>query len=285
MEPIPGLARYLTFSEEPGGDVREALGTLCDLADGHETVVGVGRAVVMHLGQDIAGLRVFPSLSGPGLDVPSTSGALWCWLRSDDRGDLYHRSAAIKRSIADAFRLNEVIDAFRYGPGLDLTGYEDGTENPKGDAAYEAAIVTGSGEGLDGSSFVAVQQWLHDFDVFAATTSEEQDNTFGRRKKDNEELEDAPPSAHIKRTEQESFDPEAFVVRRSMSWADGMAAGLVFVAFGKSLNAFESQLLRMVGVEDRIVDALFQFTRPTTGAYYWCPPLKEGRLDLSALGL
>lgn len=44
-------------------------------------------------------------------------------------------------------------------------------------------------------------------------------------------------------------------------------------------------LRRMVGVEDGIGDALFSFTRPISGAYFWCPPLREGKLDLRALGL
>jgi putative iron-dependent peroxidase len=44
------------------------------------------------------------------------------------------------------------------------------------------------------------------------------------------EIADAPPSAHVKRTAQESFDPEAFVLRRSMPWTDGMRSGLNFVA-------------------------------------------------------
>ena len=60
-------------------------------------------------------------------------------------------------------------------------------------------------------------------------------------------------------------------------------AGLVFVAFGRSLDAFEAQLRRMVGAEDGITDALFNFTRPVTGACFWCPPVKRGRLDLSRI--
>jgi putative iron-dependent peroxidase len=114
---------------------------------------------------------------------------------------------------------------------------------------------------------------------------EEQDNAIGRRRRDNQELTDAPPSAHIKRTAQESFNPEAFVLRRSMPWVDDKRAGLVFVAFGKSTVAYEALLARMVGTEDGISDALFRFTRPLTGAYFWCPPMKKGRLDLSALGI
>jgi len=117
-------------------------------------------------------------------------------------------------------------------------------------------------------------------------TQHEQDATFGRRREDNEEMDDAPPSAHVKRTAQESFDPEAFVLRRSMPWAEGARAGLVFVAFGRAFDAFEAQMRRMVGEEDAVTDALFRFTRPLTGAYFWCPPLAvDGRLDLRALGL
>ena len=70
-----------------------------------------------------------------------------------------------------------------------------------------------------------------------------------------------------------------------MPWADGMAAGLVFTAFGRSFDAFEVLLNRMIGGEDGITDGLFRFTRPGTGAYYWGPPVKDGRLDLEALGL
>jgi putative iron-dependent peroxidase len=39
----------------------------------------------------------------------------------------------------------------------------------------------------------------------------------------------------------------------------------------------------MVGCDDGISDALFNFTRPLTGAYFWCPPLHNGRLDWRAL--
>ena len=64
----------------------------------------------------------------------------------------------------------------------------------------------------------------------------EMDHIIGRRLSDNEEIEDAPKSAHVKRTAQEDFEPEAFVLRRSMPWADESGEGLVFVAFGKSFD-------------------------------------------------
>jgi putative iron-dependent peroxidase len=256
---------------------------LCDNADGEKTVIGIGQSVVLALDRTLEGLHVFPSYSGAGFDVPSTPAALWCWLRGDDRGELVHRTRLISRTVSSAFRLDKVIDAFQYGPSLDLTGYQDGTENPVGDKAYAVAIVQGRGEGLDGSSFVAVQQWVHDLNCFDSMSGAAQDQAIGRRRSDNEELDDAPASSHVKRVAQESFAPEAFVLRRSLPWADGTQEGLVFVAFGASFRPFEALLRRMVGAEDGIPDALFKFTRPISGNYFWCPPMKDGSMDLRVL--
>jgi len=41
----------------------------------------------------------------------------------------------------------------------------------------------------------------------------------------------------------------------------------------------------MVGAEDGIHDAPFNFTRPISGAHFWCPPMSAGHIDLRALGL
>ena len=285
LAPVPKLARYLCFSLKTGAKPGSALRLLAGIADGDQVVVGIGQPAVLALGRRIRGLRIFPTGFGSGLVLPSTSSALWCWLRGSDRGALLHSSRKIVTAVSSAFEPQTVIDGFRYDTGRDLTGYVDGTENPKGRKASQAAIVQGQGAGLDGSSFVAVQQWVHDFERFASIPAKEQDNSIGRRKRDNKELADAPRSAHIKRTAQESFAPEAFVLRRSMPWAVGMSGGLNFVAFGKSFDAFEAQLRRMVGAEDGISDALFKFTRPVSGSYLWCPPMRGGKIDLRALGL
>ena len=222
--------------------------------------------------QKCQGCASFRLIGGHGVEVPSTPTALWCWLRGTDRGKLVLTTRALEKALAPALHLDRVIEAFRHGRGpnghgRDLTGYEDGTENPKDAAAEKAALVHRQGAGMNGSSFVAVQQWVHDFDAFEAMSTREQDYTVGRRRRDNHELQDAPASAHVKRTAQESFTPEAFVLRRSMPWALGHKAGLMFVAFGKSFDAFEAQMRRMAGQEDGITDALFRISRPISGAY------------------
>lgn len=283
------LARYLFFSFDPSitqeTSIRSSLETLALNIDGENAVVGIGQSLVNFLGQDIPGLHTFEAQTGKGIDIPSTPAALWCWLRGDDRGEIFHRSRQIESLLASTFILDNVVDSFAYDTNRDLSGYEDGTENPTGEEAIETAVVKGQGPGLDGSSFVAVQQWLHDFETLNAMTTEQRDDVIGRHISDNEEFDDAPESAHVKRSAQESYEPEAFILRRSMPWSEGMDGGLIFTAFGKSFDAYEAILNRMLGNEDGISDALFTFTRPISGAYFWCPPIKDGKLDLSKLNL
>lgn len=277
---LPPLARYLTFRLQHAPDTAAALAALQPLADGERVVVGLGKSLLLRLNATAPHLPAFPAYTTAAAAIPATPADLWCWLRGTDRGDLLLLSQQLEAALSPGFVLTQVIDAFQHQDGRDLSGYEDGTENPQGDAALAAACVQGQGEGLDGGSVVAVQQWLHDMDAFRRMSGQEQDDMIGRRRSDNEELDDAPASAHVKRTAQESFSPEAFVLRRSMPWAEGQQAGLVFTAFGHSAQAFAAQLRRMAGVEDGIADALFRFTRPVTGAYFWCPPMRNGRVLL-----
>lgn len=283
LEAIPDHARSLFFNLKPGADPRLALRQLAAACDGQRVVLGIGVPVVAALGVMLAGLRGFPDLPRAKPAIPATQHALWLWLRGDEPGDLLHQGRALEALAAPAFTRVQALDAYRYRDSRDLTGYEDGTENPQDDEAVAVAIAQGQGVGLDGSSFAAVQQWLHDFSVFDAMPRARQDNSIGRNRDSNEELGDAPESAHVKRTAQEDFEPPAFVVRRSMPWTQDADAGLVFLAFGKSFDAFEALLKRMTGHDDGISDALFDFTRPLTGGFYWCPPMGSAGVDLRAL--
>lgn len=281
---VPAFSRYLEFGVLNDADPAPALAALAAQTVDDAVVIGLGAGLIQGMGGAIEGLRPFPALSGPGLEVPSTQADLWAWIRGTDRGHIAHRGRAIAALLAPAFRRDRLVDGFTFDTGRDLSGYVDGTENPEGAAAEEAGIAQGLGAGLDGSSFVAAQQWAHDLGHFEALPQDTRDNIIGRRLSDNEELDDAPESAHVKRTAQESFDPEAFILRRSMPWADSCGEGLMFVAFGKSLDAYEAQLRRMTGNDDGITDGLFRFSRAISGSYFWCPPVADGHLDLSAIG-
>ncbi len=279
---VPPCGRSLAFRLEPETDPRRVLRRFCDAFVPEWGVVGFGAPLLKLLGAEIPGMRAFPSLAGPACAVPATQQSLWILLRGPDRGTVFDAAAEVYSLLAGAFALDDAVDTFRYRDGRDLSGYLDGTANPAGEAGVAAALVA-EGPGFAGSSFVAVQRWVHDLRRFHGFSADQRDAIIGRRHEDNEELADAPVSAHVKRSEQESYDPPAFMVRRSMPWANPREQGFEFIAFGSSLDPFERMMRRMAGLDDGILDALFTFSRPVTGGYYWCPPIAGDRLDLALL--
>jgi putative iron-dependent peroxidase len=277
--PAPSSGRFLTFALRAGESPGPALKRLAQVPHDEHVVLGLGTPVV---GNAVPDLRPFPS----DLSLfPSTQSAVWAFLAHPDRGAAFDAARGLARTLGPSFEIEEEVDSFRYRGGRDLSGFEDGTENPKGDQAILAAIVRGRGPGLDGGSFVAVERWVHDLDAIDAMPVAVREAAVGRHQVTNEEIPDAPASAHVKRTAQESFDPPAFILRRSMPYGGIAEHGLYFVAYGESLDRFERQLRRMAGRDDGVLDGILSFSRAVTGGYYFCPPLHEGRLDLRAIAL
>jgi len=283
LAPVPSHAIALSFGLTPG-DPREALARVRELPADPAVILGLGAPLLAAAERPIAGLRAFPALAGPGCAFPSTQGALWARLVGGDPGEALHHARRLRAALGEVFRVEEEVSLFAHAGGRDLSGYEDGTENPKDDDAVAAAIVAGEGEGRDGASFVSVQRWVHDLARLERMSQETRDHLVGRRLSDNEEIDDAPPHAHVKRSAQESFDPPAFMLRRSMPWGTSADNGLYFIAFGASLDPFERILRRMAGLEDGITDGLLRFTRAVSGGHYWCPPVSGDHYDLRAIG-
>lgn len=269
LAPLPPAGRFLVLGLAPDADRAALVGRLGAWTVGDD-VLGVGVPLV-----EAPGLRGFPAHARASVVVPSTQGAIVAFLRGDDAGRLVHRAQALVRHLGPSVTLVEDVATFVHDGGRDLTGYVDGTENPTGARAAEVA--------LDGArSFLSVQRWVHDLASFAARPATERDALVGRTAATDEELPDAPETAHVKRTAQESFDPPSFLVRRSMPFGGAREAGLFFAAFAASLDPFERILRRMVGGEDGVVDALFRFSRPVSGGHYLCPPIDDrGHLLLS----
>jgi putative iron-dependent peroxidase len=281
---LPQHGRYLTFQVVAGVDtqvdaIRQNIKAASEVVSKNSGVIGFGPQVLQLLGGEIEHSLVFPNFVNMGISIPATSNDIWVWLRGEDPGDLLLIGNEVMDHLAPQFEVSSIIDGFKFKEGRDLSGYVDGTENPVGDDAVAAAFTDA------GESYVAVQKWQHNLAHFATFEQHKKDHTFGRRLSDNEELDDAPISAHVKRTAQESFTPEAFMLRRSMPYTEDKNAGLVFVCFANSPRPFKQQLNRMVGKEDGVTDALFTFSRPLTGEFYWCPGMKHGQLDLSKLSI
>lgn len=308
---VPKHARYLRYARcahASLADLRIILQALAALVDGEQVVLGLGPVLLKDLSHratsKIPGLHDFAAPAGSKVAWPHSPADLWLWLRAapgQDVGHLLTLSQQLHSLLHPAFELLDAVDAFRHmekgdeqaGISRDLTGFEDGTENPKGRKALAAAFAA------DGSSFVVVQHWQHRWAHIHGMSKHEQDHAMGRDRTSNEEIEDAPESAHTKRTTQEDFTlsdgSQGFSWRRSMPWVAGDASGLHFVTFGKSFEAFELQLARMSGADkvskDGITDAVLHMSQPLRTSYFWCPPMQvskpgEGRqkqLDLSLL--
>jgi len=278
---VPPHASFVFLNVSAGAEPAAAIRQLASRAHPDHLLVGVGCTLLAAVGASVPGMRPIPALIAAGVSMPRTPADIVLRISGADRGEVLHRERDVLAGLG-AFELVDRVEGFVFGESRDLTGYEDGTENPSPDAAPGVALQQGRGPGLHGSSVVAIQRWVHDLDAFAAMSREQQDHAIGRELDSNDELADAPDSAHVKRTAQEDFEPEAFLWRRSMPWRDHRGAGLVFMSFSATLDPFEAQCRRMMGEDDGIVDALFSFTRPVTGGAWWCPPVHVGRLDLRA---
>lgn len=283
---VPRFGRYVFFDLNRAANaaqIHQALGTLAPKTRQLDVVVGIGLQAAQAVGYGVAGLREFESLRTTSkVVIPSHPAALLLWLRGENNQALVQLEKKLTEQLKNAFSLRESVAAFRHTIGKDktardLTGFEDGTENPHGAAAHAAAFLQSDDPVMNDSSFLAIQRWQHDWHAFGSMTAHQKDHAIGRRQSDNQELEDAPESAHVRRTAQEDFEPEAFVLRRSMPWRSeelgAKKSGLIFAAFGKSFDAFEAQMRRMAGLDDGVVDGLFQFSRPLSTAYFWCPPV------------
>ena len=133
----------------------------------------------------------------------STPGDILFHIRAKRMDLCFELATQIMDSIGDAVSVADEVHGFRYFDDRDVIGFVDGTENPRGDAAREAAIVGDEDPAFAGGSYVIVQKYLHDMKGWNALPVETQERIIGRRKLSDIELSDAekPASAHNALTE------------------------------------------------------------------------------------
>ena len=130
-----------------------------------------------------------------------------------------------------------------------------------------------------------MQRWAHDLERFRRHSRDERDAIIGRRLSDNEEIEDAPESAHVKRTAQELFDPTAFMVRRSHPWASNEAQGLEFIAFAGESRPVRAGAAAYGGSRRRDFRRAVQILPAAERRLLLVSAGQERQLDLSLLDL
>jgi putative iron-dependent peroxidase len=224
-----------------------------------------------------ARLEPFQPIVGPdGTTFPADQHDLWIWLHASGPDAVFDLASRAARCLDGLAVVASEQPAFTYQASRDLTGFEDGTENPPLDAAPGVATIPDGQRGA-GGSVVLLQRWVHDLVSFEALPPGEQEQVIGRSKVTSEELPDdvRSPRAHISRVviEDDGGD-ELEVFRRSTAYGGVLEHGLMFLAFSADVDRLARMLRRMAGEGDGVRDRLTDFTRSTGGAWYVAPPLE-----------
>lgn len=126
----------------------------------------------------------------------STPGDLLFHIRAKRIDLCFELATQIMDSIGGVVSVADEVHGFRYFDDRDVMGFVDGTENPRGDAARDAAIVGDEDAAFAGGSYVIVQKYLHDLKAWNSLPIEMQEKIIGRRKLSDVELSDADKPAY-----------------------------------------------------------------------------------------
>lgn len=267
--------------------------------EGLKTLIGISPQVIGTLNINGFGVKQFNEdkvFSEEFDSLPNSDIAIW--VKAEDPGKLLKDALALKRyfsatTVINAIRLNTY--QYHYDKTRNsyinrgLEGFEDGTVNPTEDSlkmdAEEASIIKSAGH-VCGSLWV-IQKWQHDFEWLDKASVREKEALIGRTMTDSKEIEERLPTAHISRTDQDSFSPNTRIWRRSMPWFnDQLEGGLLFSCFTNDLSKFEKQFQRMTGNNDGLKDGIFTFSKVLFTNYFWTPPVdKEGKIILDPLAI
>jgi len=110
----------------------------------------------------------------------------------------FEMAAQIMARLAGVVAAIDEVHGFRYFDDRDLLGFVNGTDNPRGQAVIDAALIGEEDAAFAGGSYVIVQKYLHDLPEWNALSTEAQERIIGRAKLADIELDDAvkPTSAH-----------------------------------------------------------------------------------------
>ena len=260
---ISGLIRAVEFR-----DIEAGLTCIVGFgSDAWDKLFGSPRPAELHPFREI--------LSGSRHAV-STPGDILFHIRAKRMDLCFELATQIMNSIGDGVSVVDEVHGFRYFDERDVLGFVDGTENPRGDAVREAAIVGDEDPAFAGGSYVIVQKYLHNMKAWDALPVEAQEHIIGRRKLSDVELSDAekPASAHNALTVIEENGKEVKILRDNMPFGrPGYGEfGTYFIGYSRSPRTTETMLQNMfVGRPPGNYDRLLDFSRAVTGSLFFVP--------------
>ncbi|MEG3619748.1 Dyp-type peroxidase [Magnetovibrio sp. PR-2] len=241
-----------------------------------EAVFAFGPQLWAQMGRDHmpSGFTDFQPLNGPKAQAPATQRDILVWVHAPERDQVLDAVLAIDAVLSAEAARELDVPGFVYHDSRDLTGFVDGSANPKDDAAKREAALVPEGEPGAGGAIVFSQKWAHDLAKFNALEVGDQERVIGRTKPDSIELEgDAQPEdSHVSRTDLKVGGIAQKMYRRSFPYGTASEHGLYFLAFCCEQSRFDNVLASMWGMDHGgVTDHLLSFSTPQTGSYWFAP--------------
>src|SRR6202035_27834 len=285
VQDLTRAAIFLVVTINPGAASRTAVRAFCgDLpalvrAVGFRDIEG-NLSCVMGIGSDAwdtlfgqprpAELHPFREIKAGSRHAIATSGDLMFHIRAKRMDLCFELATQIMAKLGGAGSPVDEVHGFRYFDDRDLIGFVDGTENPSGQVATDAAYIGAEDAVFAGGSYVIVQKYLHNVAGWNALSTEAQERIIGRTKLSDIELGDSvkPTSAHSALTTIVEDGRELKILRDNMPFgraSDG-EFGTYFIGYARSPRVIEQMLENMfigrpVGNYDRLLD----FSRAVSG--------------------
>jgi len=223
-----------------------------------------------------AELHPFREIRAGSRHAVSTPGDLLFHIRAKRMDLCFEMAAQIMARLGNAVSAVDEVHGFRYFDDRDLLGFVDGTENPRGEAVIEAAVIGGEDVAFAGGSYVIVQKYLHDLDGWNRLSTEAQERIIGRSKLSDVELDDSikPTSAHNALTTISENGKEFQIVRDNMPFGRVGSGefGTYFIGYCRTPRVTEQMIENMfVGRPPGNYDRLLDFSRPVTGTLFFAP--------------
>jgi putative iron-dependent peroxidase len=223
-----------------------------------------------------AELHPFREIRSGGRHAVSTPGDILFHVRARRMDICFELVTQIMERLGEAVSGVDEVHGFRYFEDRDLIGFVDGTENPRGTVALEAALVGDEDAPFADGSYVIVQKYLHDMKSWNALSTEAQERIIGRKKLSDIELDDSvkPASAHSALTVIVEDGKEVKILRDNMPFGrPGHGEfGTYFIGYSRTPRITELMLENMfVGRPPGNYDRLLDFSRAITGSLFFAP--------------
>ena len=289
--PLTRAAIFLVVTINPGPNHHAAARSFCaDLPALSRAVefrnLEAGLTCVMAIGSEAwdslfgqtrpAELHPFREIRAGSRHAVSSPGDLLFHIRAKRMDLCFELATRIMASLGDAVSAVDEVHGFRYFDDRDLLGFVDGTENPRGQAVIDAAIIGEEDRAFAGGSYVIVQKYLHDMDSWNALSTEAQERIIGRNKLSDIELDDSikPTSAHNALTTITENGREFKILRDNMPFGNAAAGefGTYFIGYCRTPRVTEQMIENMfVGRPPGNYDRLLDFSRAVTGTLFFVP--------------